>query len=85
MPMAKRIITDLLEKDYIALNVPEGEVLSTAEEIILDELMVEDRLNEEVRGLLRRHSDQIENSRLDYKKLFDLTKQKLVRERNIVL
>ena len=29
--------------------------------------------------------DAIEKGRLDYRKLFDMTKQKIVRERNVIL
>jgi hypothetical protein len=47
--------------------------------------MVEDRLNEEVRELLKRHASDIERGRMDYRKLFELTKQRLVKERNLVL
>jgi hypothetical protein len=46
---------------------------------------VEDRLNEEVREFLKGHASEIEKGRLDYRRLFDLTKQKLVKERNLVL
>ncbi len=51
----------------------------------MNELAIEDRLNEEVRQLLKVHAPEIEKGRLDYRKLFEMTKQKLVRERNIVL
>jgi hypothetical protein len=54
-------------------------------QIIMDELMVEDRLNEEVRELLKKHASDIERGRMDYRKLFELTKQRLVKERNLVL
>jgi hypothetical protein len=52
---------------------------------MLEELTVEDRLNEEVREMLKKFEPEIEKGRLDYRKLFDLTKQKLVKERNLVL
>lgn len=55
------------------------------EEILMEELTVEDRLNEEVREILKAHAGEIEKGRMDYRKLFELTKQKLVRERNLVL
>jgi len=55
------------------------------EEIITGELSVEDRLNDEVREILQKHATDIERGRMDYRKLFELTKQKLVRERNLVL
>ncbi len=85
MPMARRIIKDLLSKGYIASRVDEEELINATHDILLDELMVEDRLNEEVREILKQYEQEIEGKRLDYKRLFDLTKQKLVRERNLVL
>ena len=34
---------------------------------------------------LKKYDVEIEKGRLDYRKLFELTKQKLVKERNIIL
>ncbi len=84
-PMTKRIISDLFDQGYIESTVPEKDLLVAVEGILLYELMAEDRLNEEVRGILQLHSSEIEEGRLDYRRLFDLTKRKLVKERNIVL
>ncbi|MGC2063830.1 MAG: DUF507 family protein [Thermodesulfovibrionales bacterium] len=83
--LAKRITENLIAKEMVVLSVPEDKLLSKVEELITGELMVEDRLNDEVRLLLNKHTSDIERGRMDYRKLFDLTKQKLVRERNIVL
>jgi len=84
-PMARRIIEDLLKREYITSEIDKEELINITAEILLDELMVEDRLNAEVREILKQFEDEIENKRLDYKRLFDLTKQKLVRERNLIL
>ncbi len=84
-PLARRIITNLISRDLIEPLAPEENLLETTEQIILDELMVEDRLNEEVREILKKFESEIERGRLDYRKLFELTKQKLVKERNIIL
>ena len=83
--LAKRITDSLLEKEMVVLSVPADKLLAKTEELITEELMVEDRLNDEVRGLLGKHTSDIERGRMDYRKLFELTKQKLVRERNLVL
>lgn len=83
--IAKEIIENLLEKKLIELDVSKDEVIKLSDKLIFEELAVEDRLNEEVRGLLKKYDSEIEKGRLDYRKLFDLTKQKLVKERNIVL
>lgn len=55
------------------------------EQMITEDLLVEDKIDEEVRQILRQYETDIEKGRLDYKKLFTLTKQKLVRERNLIL
>ena len=83
--LAKRIVESLLEKEMVVLSVPQDRLLAKTEELITEELMVEDRLNDEVRALLGKHTSDIERGRMDYRKLFELTKQKLVRERNLVL
>ena len=83
--MAKRIIEGLIAKDMIKPKIPVEKLIEQADSILLDELMVEDRLNDEVRVLLKKHETDIERNRMDYRKLFELTKQKLVKERNLVL
>ncbi|MCL5977546.1 MAG: DUF507 family protein [Nitrospirae bacterium] len=83
--MAKHIVENLIKKELIEPNIPANTLIEETEKLLLEELMAEDRLNDEVRQLLRKYETDIERGRLDYRKLFDMTKQKLVRERNIVL
>jgi len=83
--MAKKIVDNIISKNLVKPTVQIEKLLSKTEEIIMHELTVEDRLNEEIREILKKHSLEIQQGRLDYRKLFDLTKQKLVKERNIIL
>jgi len=83
--MAKRIINNLIAREMITPKIPVEKLIEQADAIILAELMLEDRLNNEVRELLKKHETDIERNRMDYRKLFELTKQKLVKERNLVL
>jgi len=83
--LAKRITDNILSKNFASTTIPRETLITETEGILLDELTVEDRLNEEVREILKTHAAEIEKGRLDYRRLFELTKQKLVRERNIVL
>ena len=83
--MAKRIIENLVAKELIAPKIPMEKLLQTAESLMMEELMVEDRLSDEVRLLLKKHESEIERGRMDYRSLFELTKKKLVKERNLVL
>ena len=83
--LANEIIKGLSEKKLIELKTSKDEVIKLTDKLLFDELMIEDRLNREVRELLKKYDTEIEKGRLDYRKLFELTKQKLVKERNIIL
>lgn len=83
--MAQRIIETLIAESLIEQDVDRAKLAQEMELIIAEELSVEDRLNDEVRQILRVHETEIERGRLDYRKLFELTKQKLVKERNLIL
>ena len=83
--LSKKIVDNLVTKSLIKPVVPTEKLLTEVEKLVFDELTVEERLNEEVREMLKSHASEIEKGRLDYRKLFDLTKQKLVKERNLVL
>jgi uncharacterized protein len=83
--IAKKIIDNLIAKELVSPKIPIDKLLEIAEGLIMEELMVEDRLSDEVRELLKKHESEIERGRMDYRSLFELTKKKLVKERNIVL
>jgi len=83
--ITKKIVDALISKQLITPLVPIDELLTGTEELITDELLMEDRLNDEVREILKKHNTEIERGRVDYRKLFELTKQKIVKERNLIL
>lgn len=83
--ISKKIVDDLFAKDLIVSALSATDLASEAEKIIMGELMVEDRLNDEVREILKKYSADIEKGRLDYRKVFDLTKRKIVEERGLIL
>ena len=82
--LSTKIAEDLVKQEMI--EVPEG--LDLAEQVfqVMDsELNVEDRINEEVRGLLNQYQDQMRQTGASYQEMFKLIKNKLVRERKLVL
>jgi len=83
--LAKEIMEELIKRNMIELREPKEKIAELLLELMLEELSVEDRLNDEVREMLKKFDSEISKGRLDYRKLFDLTKQKLVKERNIIL
>ena len=83
--IAKKIVGDLLSRGLIEAKIPVEELIADAERLIMDELMVEDRVNEETREILKKYTHEIEKGRLDYRKMFELTKRKIVREKGVIL
>jgi hypothetical protein len=83
--LAKKVVDNIILKNLVKPVVPLEKLLKETGEIIMEELTTEDRLHEEVREILKSHSAEIEKGRMDYRRLFELTKQKLVKERNLVL
>jgi len=83
--ISRKIADDLLKNELIRLRDSKEQVVALVEELMLEELMAEDRLNDEIREMLKQYDAEIEKGRLDYRKLFDMTKQKILRERNIII
>jgi len=48
-------------------------------------MLAEEKLNKDVEKLLAAHEEEIAKENMDYRKVFELTKQKLAKERGIVL
>lgn len=83
--LAKKIANNITSKELLRATIPMDKFIFNIEEIITEELTVEDRLNAEVRELLKKHESNIEHGRMDYRKLFELTKHRLLKERDIVI
>jgi hypothetical protein len=83
--ISKEILNGLLEKEIIDLDVPKEKAEGIIYQTIVEELMIEDRLNDEVREILKKFDSEIESGNLDFRTLFDMTKKKLVRERDIII
>jgi len=82
--ISKKIIESLLSKNLIVWESSHDKLESIISEIIIDDLMVEDHLNEEVKELLDARTDEYERSMMDYGRVFQLVKSKLARERGLI-
>lgn len=77
------IIERLKGKDLVVFKAAEPKVLERVNEIILANLRAEDSLDKEVEDILKSHS--VEGQKIDYRKMFNMVKGKLARERGIIL
>lgn len=82
--LSKKIVEELIAQEMI--EIPEGFDLADQLFQVMDaEVNLEDRINEEVRLLLNQYQDQMRQSGASYQEMFKLIKNKLVRERKLVL
>ena len=83
--IAKTVTERLLDQELLAVDGTRETVMTEVSRLITADLMVEDRLNEEVKELLRAHTAEIERGNIDYARMFTMVKRKLVQERGLIL
>tara|TARA_B100000686_G_C16191384_1_gene666004 strand:- start:206 stop:487 length:282 start_codon:yes stop_codon:yes gene_type:complete len=83
--ISKKISDHLLDNDFIIWEGGKEKLAIIIGSIITEDLMVEDRLNEEVKMLLESKTKEYERSMMDYGRVFQMVKSKLVRERGLIL
>ena len=83
--LSNRIVSSLIDKDMIIWEETPDKLESIIVAIITEDLMVEDLLNEEVKTLLESKTEEYERSMMDYGRVFQMVKSKLVRERGLIL
>ena len=83
--ISKKVVRSLIDKDLIIWEDTTDKLETIISGIITEDLMVEDLLNEEVKTLLESKTEEYERSMMDYGRVFQMVKSKLVRERGLIL
>jgi len=84
--LAGRILDDLLKEKLCELDRSALEMLSVmVDEFLLEQLLVEDKLNDEVRKMLEQHRDKMRRENINYQDMFRTIKRRLIEERNLVI
>jgi len=83
--MAVSIVERLTSGGSLQIEGKPDVVVQQLESAIMSELQVEDRLNAEVREMLKQFEREFLEGRADYQKMFTMVKQKLMKERGIIL
>ena len=82
--ISTQIVKGLIDEGLLEAEDP-GEVSGEVGAAFADDLQVEDRLNEEVREILRTHSDEMTRRGVQYHDMFKMIKAELVRKRKLIL
>lgn len=83
--LSKKIVKSLIDQDLIIWEETTEKLQAIINAIITEDLMVEDLLNEEVKTLLESKTQEHERDMMDYGRVFQMVKSKLVRERGLIL
>ena len=82
--MSKELMKRLTSGGLVQFEQPEyvNEVML---QVVLDELTVEDRINDEARRILEQHADQMKRFGATYEDAFKAIKKQIIRERKVII
>jgi hypothetical protein len=80
-----KILRRLKEDGVIDIMGEEEPVAERLRHALTENLAAEDQLNREVDDILRGHLKEIQRDSVDYRRMFQMVKTKLARERNVVI
>jgi hypothetical protein len=82
--MAKQVLKRLSAANLVQFDQADY-VTEVMTQVMLDELGVEDRLNEDVRKILEQHAEEMKRTGAAYDEMFKKVKKQLVHDRKVVL
>ena len=82
--MAKQVLKRLSASSLVQYEQPEY-VTEVMTQVMIDELSIEDRINDEVRKILEQHGDEMKQLGATYEEAFKAVKKQLVRDRKVIL
>lgn len=82
--MAKEVVKRLLAAKMVETkNV--DDLSQRVRQVMAEEITIEDRLNEEVREILSKYSDEMQRTGASYQEMYKKVKGQLARERKLIL
>jgi hypothetical protein len=82
--MAKEVVKRLVAGKMIETKSVEN-LTTQVRQVMAEEITIEDRLNEEVREILAKYSDEMRNTGVSYQEMYKKVKGQLARERKLIL
>lgn len=82
--MARQVLKRLSAAGLIQYDQPEY-VQEVINQVMLDEISIEDRINDEVRKILEQHGEEMKRVGATYEEMFKKVKRELVRQRKVIL
>ncbi len=83
--ISESLVTRLQEEGLVTIVGDRKAFVEQVDHAVIEELSIEDRLNAEVRQMLKAYEQDIERGQVDFQRMFTMVKTKLARERGIIL
>lgn len=83
--IAESLVQRLTQQKVVTPAGSHQAMVETLGHAITEELAVEDKLNAEVRTLMKKYETEIDRGQVDYQKMFLMVKKQLAKDRGIVL
>jgi len=83
--MAESLASRLHDEGHLELLENKKTLAKALDQVITQELQVEDRLNAEIRELMKTYEAEIQRGGVDYQKMFTIIKNRLVKDRGLIL
>jgi hypothetical protein len=83
--IAESLAQRLTQQKMVALTGSHQALVETLGHAIMEELSAEDKLNAEVRTLMKKYEAEIEKGQVDYQKMFLMVKKQLAKDRGVIL
>ncbi|OGL41904.1 MAG: hypothetical protein A3C43_12150 [Candidatus Schekmanbacteria bacterium RIFCSPHIGHO2_02_FULL_38_11] len=81
--LAKTIVTELVKRRKVILKTEESKLIENIADILLKDLHLEEEINSQVREILKEHSQKLNNANVDYNRMFNLIKKKIMEEKGL--
>jgi hypothetical protein len=81
---SKKIVKTLVAEGKLEVD-SESRVVEGIARVMTDELLIEDKLNEEAREFLLQHAGEMERMNITYSEMFKMVKKRLAKEKGIIL
>jgi hypothetical protein len=82
--MAKEVVKRLVAGKMIETKHVDS-LTQQVRQVMADEVTIEDRINEEVREILSKYSDEMRRTGVSYQEMYKKVKGQLARERKLIL
>ena len=82
--MAEAVVKRLVRRKVAEIK-DEAAARAAVRQVVLDNLVAEEKLEEDARKLLLEHAKQIRDSAADYRQLVGKVREKLARERGFII